>query len=180
MEIKLQHQGVEIQHPRGNLNITRENCTAASARGTSTSRGKTAIKIEHQCLNSLCVIHFTDTVGSVILLTFFFYSLDSSSMFDTLFFFHSPNHYYRWIRKIGSTKEKFIVVRVIAATNWDLRQLIQKGMFREDFFYRSDVLKMYIPPLRERREDIPKIIDYILKSTHPIKVVNSTPLIMKL
>ena len=67
------------------------------------------------------------------------------------------------IRKIGGTREKNINVRVIAATNRDLRQLIQKDMFREDLFYRLNVLKISIPPLRERKEDIPDIIEFILR-----------------
>lgn len=67
------------------------------------------------------------------------------------------------IRKIGGTVEKSINVRVLAATNRDLSQLIQKGMFREDLYYRLNVLKIAIPPLRDRREDIPKIIHSILE-----------------
>lgn len=66
------------------------------------------------------------------------------------------------IRKIGGTSEKSIDVRVIAATNRDLKQLIHKDMFREDLFYRLHVLKISIPPLRERKEDIPDIIEFVL------------------
>lgn len=67
------------------------------------------------------------------------------------------------IRKIGSSEEKNIDIRVIAATNRDLRSLIQKRMFRDDLFYRLNVLNLYIPPLRERKEDIPKIVKYVLE-----------------
>lgn len=67
------------------------------------------------------------------------------------------------IRRIGGTTEKSVDVRVIAATNRDLRHLIQKGMFREDLFYRLNVLNINIPPLRDRKEDIPKIIKYVLQ-----------------
>lgn len=66
------------------------------------------------------------------------------------------------IRKIGGYEEKEIDVRVIAATNRDLRLLIQKQMFREDLFYRLNVLNLYIPPLRKRREDIPEIVNHVL------------------
>lgn len=67
------------------------------------------------------------------------------------------------IRKIGSTTEKKINVRVIAATNRDLGHLIQKKMFREDLYYRLNVLKLNIPPLRNRIEDIPLIVKYVLQ-----------------
>jgi len=67
------------------------------------------------------------------------------------------------IRKIGSTTEKKINVRVIAATNRDLGHLIQKKMFREDLYYRLNVLKLNIPPLRNRIEDIPLIVEYVLQ-----------------
>lgn len=53
-------------------------------------------------------------------------------------------------------------VRVIAATNKDLRKLVRKGIFREDLFYRIHVIRLEIPPLRERREDIPPLIDHFI------------------
>src|SRR5258705_1939703 len=53
--------------------------------------------------------------------------------------------------------------RVIAATNRDLRQLIAQGQFREDLFYRLNVIHLVVPPLRERREDIPALIDHFLQ-----------------
>jgi two-component system NtrC family response regulator len=55
-------------------------------------------------------------------------------------------------------------VRVIAATNRNLSELIAQGQFREDLFYRLNVIHLAVPPLRERREDIPELIDHFLKS----------------
>jgi len=54
--------------------------------------------------------------------------------------------------------------RVIAATNRNLRDLIAQGLFREDLFYRLNVIHLIVPPLRERREDIPPLIDYFLQT----------------
>lgn len=58
------------------------------------------------------------------------------------------------VRRIGSDTFKKIDVRIIAATNQNLHSLVQEGKFRKDLFYRLDVLKLYIPPLSERKEDI--------------------------
>ncbi|HKQ99624.1 MAG TPA: helix-turn-helix domain-containing protein, partial [Pyrinomonadaceae bacterium] len=54
-------------------------------------------------------------------------------------------------------------VRVVAATNRDLRAMVADGRFRDDLYYRINVLSVDVPPLRERREDIPVLIDYFLK-----------------
>ncbi len=69
----------------------------------------------------------------------------------------------RKIRRVGGTHEMATDVRVIAATNRDLRAMVSDGRFRDDLYYRINVLSIDVPPLRERREDIPVLIDYFLK-----------------
>ncbi|HKR13916.1 MAG TPA: sigma-54 dependent transcriptional regulator [Pyrinomonadaceae bacterium] len=69
----------------------------------------------------------------------------------------------RKIRRVGGTHEIAIDVRVIAATNRDLRAMVSDGRFRDDLYYRINVLSIDVPPLRERREDIPVLIEYFLK-----------------
>ena len=64
---------------------------------------------------------------------------------------------------LGSEKEVNTDTWVIAATNHDLEQNIKEGKFREDLYYRLNIIKIYIKPLRERPEDIPHLIDYYLK-----------------
>ncbi len=67
-----------------------------------------------------------------------------------------------FVESIGDNKPHKVDVRVIAATNRDLRKRIQQGKFREDLFYRLNVGEVKIPPLRKRRSDIPKLALYIL------------------
>src|SRR2546425_10834490 len=67
------------------------------------------------------------------------------------------------IRRVGGTREISVDVRVIAATNRDLRAMVGDGRFRDDLYYRINVLSVDVPPLRERRDDIPVLIDYFLK-----------------
>lgn len=67
------------------------------------------------------------------------------------------------IRRVGGTKEIDVDVRVVAATNRDLLKMTQEGSFREDLYYRLNVLSIEIPPLRERRADIPLLMDYFIK-----------------
>src|ERR671919_2056861 len=69
----------------------------------------------------------------------------------------------REIRRVGGTRPIKIDVRAVAATNRDLRAMVQDGRFRDDLYYRINVLSIDVPPLRERREDIPVLIDYFLK-----------------
>jgi two-component system, NtrC family, response regulator GlrR len=63
---------------------------------------------------------------------------------------------------VGSEKLVEVDVRVIVATNKDLEEEVQKGLFRRDLFYRIHVIPIYLPPLRERKEDIPHLVDYFL------------------
>src|SRR4029453_13864195 len=69
----------------------------------------------------------------------------------------------RKIRRVGGTHEIGVDVRVIAATNRDLRAMVGDGRFRDDLYYRINVLSIDVPPLRDRRDDIPVLIDYFLK-----------------
>jgi len=69
----------------------------------------------------------------------------------------------RKIRRLGGTRNIDIDVRVVAATNRNLKEAIESKGFREDLFYRLNVFPIHIPPLRERREDIPPLLDYFLK-----------------
>src|SRR5690606_35892859 len=68
------------------------------------------------------------------------------------------------IQKVGTDRAVGRVdVRVVAATNRNLREMITQGTFREDLFYRLNVIHLAVPPLRERRDDIPLLIDHFLK-----------------
>lgn len=66
------------------------------------------------------------------------------------------------IRKIGSNVEEKVDVRIIAATNRDLEKMIEEGKFREDLYYRLNVIPIFIPPLRERTEDIPSLVSFFI------------------
>ncbi len=65
--------------------------------------------------------------------------------------------------RVGGNKEITSDFRVICATNRDLKNMVEKGLFREDLFYRLNVVNIDIPPLRERIEDIPLLVDYFIK-----------------
>ncbi|HJW10076.1 MAG TPA: sigma-54 dependent transcriptional regulator [Holophagaceae bacterium] len=77
------------------------------------------------------------------------------------------------IRRVGGGKTIGVDVRVIAATNKDLQQMVKAGTFREDLYYRLSVVELDVPPLRERREDIPKLLDHFLgefSNGHPTAI----------
>jgi DNA-binding NtrC family response regulator len=67
------------------------------------------------------------------------------------------------IRPVGSTKTHAVSVRMIAATNKNLEAVVQNGSFRQDLFYRLNVVRILVPPLRERKGDIPALITYFLR-----------------
>ncbi|MEL7535573.1 MAG: sigma 54-interacting transcriptional regulator [Pseudomonadota bacterium] len=68
------------------------------------------------------------------------------------------------VRPVGSTDAISVDVRVISATHRDLRELMSKGLFREDLYYRLNVVNIHVPTLDERREDIPLLVAHFLKS----------------
>jgi len=68
------------------------------------------------------------------------------------------------IQRVGGTETIKVDVRVLAATNKDLEQLVKERLFREDLYYRLNVVRIRMPPLRERPEDIPAIVDYMLQT----------------
>ena len=70
----------------------------------------------------------------------------------------------RSFERVGGTESIETDVRVIAATNRDLRKMVEEGSFREDLYYRLDVLNITLPPLRERKDDIPVLLNHFLKS----------------
>jgi transcriptional regulator with PAS, ATPase and Fis domain len=63
---------------------------------------------------------------------------------------------------VGSTDQKKVDVRVLAATNKNLKEMIEEGTFREDLYYRINVINLVVPPLRDRKEDIPVLLDHFL------------------
>ncbi len=68
----------------------------------------------------------------------------------------------REFERVGDNKTMKADVRIIAATNLDLQEEVGKGRFREDLYYRLNVVTLFLPPLRNRREDIPRLIDFFL------------------
>jgi transcriptional regulator with PAS, ATPase and Fis domain len=110
---------------------------------------------------------FLDEVGSV--------SIDT----QVLLLRFLQNHCFE---RVGGEQTIRADVRVLAATNRDLQQEVQAGRFRSDFFYRLNVISVHLPPLRERREDIPLLSNHFLKH-HSLaegkQVAQFTPEIMQ-
>jgi DNA-binding NtrC family response regulator len=85
----------------------------------------------------------------------------------------------REIRRIGDTKSIVLDVRLIFATNKNIENLIKEKEFRDDLYYRMKVLTIHMPPLRERKEDIPLLVQYFieeenLRRTDPVEIENNT------
>jgi transcriptional regulator with PAS, ATPase and Fis domain len=70
------------------------------------------------------------------------------------------------IEKVGDHRPISIDVRILAATNQDLSILMEEGRFREDLYYRIGVIPIHLPPLRERREDVPLLVEYFINRIH--------------
>jgi two-component system, NtrC family, response regulator AtoC len=67
------------------------------------------------------------------------------------------------IERLGSMKPIQLDIRLVVATNRDLEDMVRKGTFREDLFYRLNVVRLHMPPLRERRDDVPLLLDHYMK-----------------
>ena len=73
----------------------------------------------------------------------------------------------KMIERVGGVRSIAVDIRIIAATNKNLKDEMSNGRFREDLFYRLDVVHMALPPLRERREDIPLLVDHFIRKYEP-------------
>jgi len=81
----------------------------------------------------------------------------------------------REIRRVGGTRTITIDVRLIAATNRNLRGEVARGAFREDLYFRVAGARVYVPPLRERMSDLPRLIGAFLAASHPPRTLNEVP-----
>jgi two-component system response regulator AtoC len=86
------------------------------------------------------------------------------------------------IRRLGDTQDIKVDVRVVAATARDLAEEVKRGAFREDLYYRLNVLAIHLPPLRDRREDIPLLVDHFLQRMNArmgLSITGATPEAMR-
>ena len=77
-------------------------------------------------------------------------------------------------KRIGEEEERKVDFRLICATNQDLNQLVQEKKYREDFFYRINALPIFVPPLRDREDDIPLLVQYFLRKAKSEKVFSKS------
>ena len=82
--------------------------------------------------------------------------------------------------RVGGSRTIRINVRIVASTNKNLEKMVQEGTFREDLFYRLNVFTLHLPPLRERKEDIPLLVDYFLQTISQKVDISSVALQMLL
>jgi two-component system response regulator PilR (NtrC family) len=84
----------------------------------------------------------------------------------------------RKVKPVGGISEREVDVRIVAATNRDLETEVEKGTFRQDLYYRLNVIQVRLPPLRERREDLPLLVDHFIRkfsAEHGRNVVGAAP-----
>jgi transcriptional regulator with PAS, ATPase and Fis domain len=80
--------------------------------------------------------------------------------------------------RVGGSRTIKVDVRIIASTNKNLEKMVKEGTFREDLFYRLNVFTLHLPPLRERKEDIPLLVDYFLQNASKKVDISSVALQM--